>query len=122
MHTVTTAVHEQWRYACNSYSLLIENKGSGMGLLQDLRREHIAVIAINPEGDKTMRMVNQTAKIEAGCVYLPIRAPWLGDFRREICEFPGGRYDDQVDALSQALSRAFEPRRQIVVQPILGHY
>ena len=30
------ALHQKWRHACDSYSLLIENKGSGMGLIQDL--------------------------------------------------------------------------------------
>ena len=49
------ALHRQWRRACNSYALVIENKGSGMGLIQDLKRENIHAIPINPEGDKTMR-------------------------------------------------------------------
>jgi predicted phage terminase large subunit-like protein len=114
------ALHRQWRNACDSYSLLIENKGSGMGLIQDLEREHIHAIAINPEGDKTMRMNNQTGQIEAGSVFLPRRAPWLDDFRRELCAFPGGRYNDQVDAFSQALRRAFEPRRHIKVGVLRG--
>jgi phage terminase large subunit-like protein len=47
---------------------------------------------------------------------------WLEEFRRELCAFPGGRYDDQVDAFSQALARAFEPRRQIRTFPVLGGY
>lgn len=109
------ALHRQWRRACDSYALVIENKGSGMGLIQDLKHENIHAIAINPEGDKTMRMYNQTGHIEAGAVFLPRRAPWLDDFRRELCAFPGGRFDDQVDAFSQALSRAFQPRRGIMI-------
>jgi predicted phage terminase large subunit-like protein len=116
------ALHRQWRNICDGYSLLIENKGSGMGLIQDLEREHIHAIAINPEGDKIMRMNNQTGRIEAGSVMLPRRAPWLEDFRRELCAFPGGRHNDQVDALSQALNRAFEPRRQITMGSVLGLY
>jgi predicted phage terminase large subunit-like protein len=116
------ALHRQWRNTCNGYSLLIENKGSGMGLIQDLEREHIHSIAINPEGDKTMRMNNQTGRIEAGSVFLPRCAPWLEDFRRELCAFPGGRHNDQVDAFSQALNHAFEPRRQIIVGAVLGMY
>ena len=116
------ALHRQWRNACDGYSLLIENKGSGMGLIQDLEREHIHAIAIDPEGDKIMRMNNQTGRIEAGSVLLPRRAPWLEDFRRELCAFPGGRYNDQVDAFSQALNRAFEPRRQIKSGSVVGLY
>ena len=117
-----TALHRQWRSACDSYALVIENKGSGMGLIQDLKRERIHAIPINPEGDKTMRMYNQTGHIEAGAVFLPRRAPWLDEFRRELCAFPGGRYDDQVDAFSQALSRAFQLRRQIMIGTVRGMY
>ena len=91
-----------------------------MGLIQDLAREHIRAIGIEPEGDKIMRLYNQTGHIEAGSVLLPRRAPWLDDFRRELCAFPGGRHNDQVDAFSQALNRAFAPRRQIRVGFLRG--
>jgi predicted phage terminase large subunit-like protein len=105
-------LHRRWRQATNNYSLLIENKGSGMSLIQDLTKEHIHAIAVEPEGDKTMRMNAQTARIEAGSVSLPEQAPWLDEFRREIMAFPAGRYSDQVDALSQALNRAFNNKRR----------
>ena len=116
------ALHQKWRGACDRYSLLIENKGSGMGLIQDLKHDHVHAIPINPEGDKTMRMNNQTGPIEAGSVLLPSRAPWLEDFKRELCAFPGGRHSDQIDAFSQALSRAFERHRQIRMGVALGMY
>jgi predicted phage terminase large subunit-like protein len=100
-------MHRRWRGTGTNYRLLIENKGSGMSLIQDLRREHIHAIGVNPEGDKVMRMNAQTARIEAGAVFLPRRAPWLDQFRLELMAFPAGRYSDQVDALSQGLSNAF---------------
>ncbi len=103
-------LHRLWRYAANDYALLIENKGSGMSLIQDLKGEHIHAIAVDPGGDKVMRMNEQTARIEAGSVFLPKQAPWLDEFRREILAFPAGRYTDQVDAFSQALNRAFNRR------------
>ena len=34
---------------------------------------------------------------------LPDKAAWLDEFRTELLAFPNGRYDDQVDALSQFL-------------------
>jgi predicted phage terminase large subunit-like protein len=37
-------------------------------------------------------------------VYLPRRAEWLENFRTELLQFPKGRYDDQVDSLSQFLN------------------
>jgi len=104
-------VHKRWRHAVNDYALLIENKGSGMSLIQDLKNDQIHAIAVDPEGDKVMRMNQQTARIEARSVWLPRRAPWLDDFRHEVMAFPAGRYSDQVDALSQGLNRAFDRSR-----------
>ena len=45
----------------------------------------------------------QSAKIEAGHVYLPKSAEWLGEFLTELLSFPNGRHDDQVDSVSQFL-------------------
>ena len=42
----------------------------------------------SPEGDKVMRMSARSAKIEAGYVLLPERAPWLQDFQTEILRRP----------------------------------
>jgi predicted phage terminase large subunit-like protein len=111
--------HHQWRRATRSYALLIENKGSGMSLIQDLRQHNIHAARIVPDGDKIMRMDRQTARIEAGSVLLPACAPWLDDFRSEMMAFPAGRYNDQVDALSQALDRAFNYRG---LRPGVGRY
>ena len=85
-------------------TILIEDKGSGSGLIQDLRAGHIHTIPIIPEGDKIVRMSNCSAKIEAGTVFIPIQAPWLDDFRNEPLAFPHGSHDDQVDALSQLIN------------------
>jgi predicted phage terminase large subunit-like protein len=49
----------------------------------------------------------QSARIEAGHVWLPERAPWLEDLRAEIASFPNGRHDDQVDSIGQFLSWHF---------------
>jgi predicted phage terminase large subunit-like protein len=103
-------LHRRWRYAGTNYALLIENKGSGMSLIQDLSQEKFHAVPVDPEGDKVIRMNQQTARIEAGSVSLPRRASWLDEFRRELMAFPAGRYTDQVDAFSQALKRAFTDR------------
>jgi predicted phage terminase large subunit-like protein len=105
-------LHRQWRNWTNDYALLIENKGSGMALIQDLEREHMHAIAVEPKGDKVMRMNAQTARLEAGSVLLPQRAPWLDEFRPELLAFPASRHTDQIDAFSQALDYAFNNRTQ----------
>jgi predicted phage terminase large subunit-like protein len=86
-------------------SVLIEDKGSGTQLIQDLRYEgKVRPIGIVPQQDKITRMYAQTAKIEAGYVSLPKEAAWLDDFQAEVLQFPRGRHDDQVDSLSQYLA------------------
>jgi len=102
--------HKLWRQIGTAYNLLIEKKGSGLSLIQDLCRENIHAVGVDPDGDKIMRMAAQTAQIEAGAVHLPLNAPWLDEFKKEILSFPQSRHDDQIDALSQGLQRAFAPR------------
>lgn len=102
--------HRRWRQTPASYTLLIEKKGSGLSLIQDLRRDNIHAIGIDPDSDKIMRMAAQTAPIEAGAVHLPTHAPWLDEFKKEVLSFPKSRHNDQIDALSQGLQRAFAPK------------
>jgi predicted phage terminase large subunit-like protein len=100
-------VHRRWRNYTNGYALLIEDKGSGTSLIQDLKRDRIHAVKVKPTVEKILRMNAHTARIEAGSVHVPRQASWLEDCRAEILAFPASRYDDQIDALSQALDRAF---------------
>lgn len=84
-------------------AVLIENKGSGQSLAQDLRANWRSVIPIDPVGDKVMRLAAVTPLIEGGSVHLPQSASWLEDFLAEVKAFPAARHDDQIDSLSQAL-------------------
>jgi predicted phage terminase large subunit-like protein len=85
-------------------TVLIEDKASGTQLIQELRYEGLSsVSAVHPEGDKLMRFMAQTPKFEGGFVYLPTAVPWLHDFVREITSFPNAKFDDQADAIAQAL-------------------
>lgn len=56
-------------------------------------------IGVKPEGSKVDHMAAQSAKIDAGHVYLPKSAAWLGEFLTELLSFPNGRHDDQVDCV-----------------------
>jgi len=91
-------------------TILIENAGPGMSLLQDLQRDTPPgmprPIGQKPEGSKVDRMVAQSAKIEAGQVHLQRQADWLDQFLLELLAFPYGRHDDQVDSVSQFLKWA----------------
>lgn len=89
----------QWK----ATAVLIEDKASGTQLIQELRATDGKVHGIKSEGDKSMRMLAQTAAIENGHVLFPKDAPWLGDYLHELLAFPMAKYDDQVDSTSQAL-------------------
>jgi predicted phage terminase large subunit-like protein len=97
-------ISEQARWKATK--VLIEDKGSGTSLVQDLRRDSLYAVAIQPDGDKVVRMAAGSAAIEDGRVHLPANAPWLDDFRAELLAFPNGIHDDQVDALSQLINWA----------------
>ena len=89
--------------------ILIEDKASGIQLIQELRVEtRWSVVDTNPELDKATRMSVHSASIEAGKVFLPKDAEWLDNFMHEILHFPKGKNDDQVDSLSQFLAWAWE--------------
>jgi predicted phage terminase large subunit-like protein len=90
----------------NPEKLLIEDRGSGTSMLQELKYEYIWCLeAYNPQQgcDKLMRLAAQSIKFENGRVYLPKQAPWLDEYVQEITGFPGTKHDDQVDSTSQAL-------------------
>lgn len=86
--------------------VLIEDKASGISLIQELHDEHYSIVQAAPkmDGDKIMRLRSQTAKIEAGFMMLPTDAPWLPAFVQELISFPNTKYDDQVDSAVFALA------------------
>jgi predicted phage terminase large subunit-like protein len=88
----------------NANLVIMETVGHGLGLYQQACRKVGCVVMRNkPQGDKVGRMVAESPAIEAGYVYLPKEAPWLPELQRELVNFPNGRYDDQVDSISQFL-------------------
>lgn len=88
-------------------AILIEDKASGMALVQDFAVERSSnmprPIAIEPDGDKITRAAAQSMVIEAGQVFIPTSAPWLVNLRLEMLQFPYGRHDDQIDSMTQFL-------------------
>lgn len=61
------------------------------------------VTAVRPTGEKSVRAKPASAQAEAGNVKL-VRGPWNEAFLDEVCSFPNGQYDDQVDAFADALN------------------
>lgn len=88
-------------------SIVIEDKVSGTQLIQELKQEDslygIKPYEPPPGSDKVLRLHTQSALFESGRVLLPVSAPWLDEYVREVTSFPGSKYDDQVDSTMQAL-------------------
>lgn len=98
----------------------VEDKVSGTGLIQTLRREGVPVLPVQRNNDKVSRANDSAPFIESGNVFLPQDAPWLSDFLAEASSFPGGAHDDQLDPMFDAIKdiqsapaaakvRTFEP-------------
>jgi predicted phage terminase large subunit-like protein len=85
-------------------SLKVEDKVSGTGLIQTLRRENIPVLAIERNKDKVTRAYDAAPIIESGNVLLPRDAPFLSEFLSEATVFPNGANDDQIDPMMDAVT------------------
>lgn len=84
--------------------IVIEKSSTGLSLKPDLQRAGLKQARwLFPEMGKVERMVGQSSKLEQGQVRLPPSAPWRERFVGEAAAFPNGKYDDQVDSMSQAL-------------------
>ncbi len=90
----------------NPTYVYIENKQSGIGLIQELKREHMMPVKkLQALKDKYSRAQDASPSVECGLVYLPHPsiAPWIKDLRDEVKSFPVGKHDDQVDCLVYAV-------------------
>ena len=86
---------------------LVEDAASGASLVSTLKSEIPGIVPVPPRGSKETRAAAVSACFESGNVYLPHPTiyPWVHQYIEELVTFPGARYDDQVDATSQALAR-----------------
>jgi len=107
--------------------LLVEDAANGAPLIQTLRGnlKGAKLFPVTPKGDKFSRGLACVGMITSGRVHIPADAPWVDTFLDEIRVFPGGRHDDQVDAMSQYLLRqqSQRPIRKLGVGKIVtGEY
>jgi predicted phage terminase large subunit-like protein len=105
------ALTAQWPRAL---AKIVEDKANGPALIADLSSTISGIIPAEPDGDKVVRASAVAPTIEAGDVWLPDPSicapdesgrPWIEAFLEECSAFPESSHDDQVDAMSQALTR-----------------
>ena len=87
-------------------SVIIEAKGSGLPLIQELRRIGIPVNTFSPgKGqDKIARLNSVSPIFQDGRVWVPDNR-FGEELMEEVSDFPGGENDDLVDATTLALAR-----------------
>ena len=86
---------------------LVEDKANGSAIISTLRRKVSGIIPITPKESKEARAQAVATLWEAKNVWLPPkeRFPWVEhEFIPELLSFPAGAHDDQIDAMTQALT------------------
>lgn len=108
-------------------SMQVEDKASGTGLVQTLRREGVPIIPVQRNRDKISRAMDSAPFLESGNVLLPIDATWLSDFLAESSSFPGGAHDDQLDPMFDAIKvvqtmPSTNKAQSFVPRPTVNHW
>lgn len=88
----------------------VEDKVSGTGLIQKLKREGIPIIPIQRNVDKVTRAFDAAPYIQSGNVYIMSNIDHLSDFMSEASIFPNGTHDDMIDAAMSAISDMTAPQ------------
>lgn len=89
--------------------VLVEAKGSGQSLLQDLRLSNIPAVAYNPgKADKISRAHMCTPLLESGVFWVLESAKnagrprtWAQPFLAQLEQFPAGEHDEMIDCWTQ---------------------
>lgn len=121
---------------------LIEKKGSGQSLLQDLRTTQVRFVEYNPGlADKVARAHLITPLLDGGVIWVPeskggeVWATWATWLQKQMERFPNDDHDDGVDTVTQALrylrdagfltlrqSNRDEGKESPTLQPVINPY
>ncbi len=93
---------------------LVEDYGFGKMVIEQGRGEGLPIRPIRTKRTmqdmqhniNVVRSLDLQIALEDGKVWLPEEAPWLPGFQQELLDFPDGKYDDQVDAVSYLATEA----------------
>lgn len=113
------ALFEKWKLGINKKPLskiIIEDKASGTGLIQNLRRKGgLPIRPIIPNKDKLSRVIDIIGYVSAGNVYLPenefnmISKEFLAELDIIVSDF-SHPHDDICDMMVYALNEAYQSR------------
>lgn len=116
--------HELSPYGQHVHKIIIEDSANGPAVVSTLQDEIAGIKPIRVKGSKEERARAITPEIESGNVYFPHPSmpgyEWVQLLIDECRNFPTGKNDDQVDALSQALLELRTPGRGGIAMPGAG--
>lgn len=103
-----TKLTELWPQAA---AKIVEDKANGPAVIATLHNKIMGLIPWPPQGramgSKIARAYAMQPNVEAGNVWLPHPdiCPWIDEFIEYCSAFPGGEYDDDIDAMTQVHDR-----------------
>lgn len=80
----------------------IERLGHGLQVIQELLRDGLPIVRLEPDKDKVSRALPACARYEEHRIFHPRGASWVDEMESEMLVFPNGAHDDQVDAIAYA--------------------
>lgn len=91
----------------NARAKCVEEAANGAAVIELLSKKIPGLIPVSPMGGKVSRAQAILPYLEAGNIYLPSPsiAPWIHDFIEECASFPNAAHDDDVDAMTQAITQ-----------------
>lgn len=106
-----TALVETFKRVCEEFpeatTKLIEDKANGTALIDTLKKQIPGLVPIDPQGSKVSRAHACTIEMQTGFFLTPAdedEHPYMPFLRDQFTNFPLGRHDDAVDAVTQCLN------------------
>lgn len=88
-------------------TMYIEDKSSGIGLIQELEEKNLKITPVPRDTDKITRCEDASPYIKAGRVFLNVEIPDVDNTTKEAREFPDSEFDDDLDTVFIAIEVAF---------------
>ena len=95
-------VIKQYRHKYNLRFQAIESKSSGIGIMQQAKREGMPLKELKADTDKMTRALNISVMFENGKVFFNKNLEKLLELEEQLLKFPNATHDDAVDVFSYA--------------------
>lgn len=93
---------KQYRHKYNLRFQAIESKSSGIGIMQQAKREGMPLKELKADTDKMTRALNISVMFENGKVFFNKKLEKLLELEEQLLKFPNAVHDDAVDVCSYA--------------------